>query len=213
MSANKTVTATVEFAALSAAEEWRRLLSAEEQAKASGMTNPAMKARFKVGRGLRRKMLADATGLAPKEMTFVESEEGKPRALNVAGWDFNVSHSGDYVAVAVGQGQVGVDLEHVRPVREMGSIVDRYFHPDEAVTWRSLAPGLREEAFFVLWSAREAAMKCVGLGLARGLSVTRVDPAILSERIAPARVSGATIDVRRLSAPQGYVAMLAQAAA
>jgi len=93
------VTATVEFAPLSAAQEWRSLLSAEERAKASGMTNPAKRARFEIGRGLRRKMLADATGLPPGEITFVESQEGKPRTLNVAGWDFNVSHSGDYVAL------------------------------------------------------------------------------------------------------------------
>jgi 4'-phosphopantetheinyl transferase len=211
--ASKAVTTTVEFAPLSAAQEWRNLLSEEERAKASGMTNLAMRARFEIGRGLRRKMLADATGLPPGEITFVESEEGKPRALNAAGWDFNVSHSGDYVAVALGQGQVGVDLEQIRPVREIESIVDRYFHPDEAVAWHSLASGLREEAFFVLWSAREAAMKCVGFGLARGLSVTRVDPAILSERIAPARVGGAMIDVRQVEALRGYVAMVAQAAA
>ena len=205
--------ATVEFAPLSAAQEWRSLLSEEERAKAVGKGNPAMRARFEIGRGLRRKMLADATGLPPGEITFVESEEGKPCALNAAGWDFNTSHSGDYVVVAVGQRQVGVDLEQIRPVREMESIVDRYFHPDEAAAWSSLAPGLREEAFFVLWSAREASMKCVGLGLARGLSVTRVDPAILTEQIAPAGVVCAMIEVRRLSAPQGYVAMVAQAVA
>jgi 4'-phosphopantetheinyl transferase len=204
---------TVEFAPLSAAQELRSLLSEEEQAKAVGMANPAMKARFEIGRGLRRKMMADATGLPPRQITFVESEEGKPRALNAAGWDFNVSHSGDYVAVALGQGQVGVDLEQIRPVREIESIVDRYFHPDEAMAWHSLASGLREQAFFVLWSAREASMKCVGLGLARGLSITRVDPLIVTGDVAFSRVGETRLEVRRLNAPQGYVAMVAKAAA
>lgn len=212
MSASKAVTATVEFAPLSGTQEWRNLLSEEERAKAIGMTNVAMRGRFEVGRGLRRKMLADATGISAEELSFAESKEGKPRALNAAGWDFNSSHSGDYVAVAVGQGQVGVDLEQIRPVREMELIVDRYFHPDEAGAWRSLNPGLREEAFFVLWSAREASMKCVGLGLARGLSITRVDPRILKEGRGFARVGESALELQRVSAPQGYVAMLAQAA-
>lgn len=203
---------SVEFAVLSEAKDWRSLLSEQEQVKAAEIANPAARARFEIGRWLRRKMLSEATGLPAIGLTFVESDEGKPRALNTAGWDFNVSHSGDYVAVAVGQGQVGVDLEQVRPVREMESIADRYFHPDEAAAWRSLAPGLREEAFFVLWSAREASIKCVGLGLARGLSVTRVDPLIVTGDIAFARVGEARLEVRRLSAPQGYVAMVAQAA-
>ena len=204
---------SVEFAVLSEAKDWLSLLSEEERTKAAGIANPAVRGRFEIGRGLRRKMLSEATGLLAGEITFSESEEGKPRALNAAGWDFNVSHSGDYVAVAVGRGQVGVDLEQVRPVREMESIVERYFHPDEAAAWRAVAPGLREEALFVLWSAREASMKCVGLGLARGLSVTRVDPLIVAETVAFARVGGARLEVKRLSAPQGYVAMVAQAAA
>jgi len=208
----KEITAIVEFAPLSSAQEWRGLLSDEERTKAGGMTNPAMKARFEIGRGLRRKMLADATGMSAEELNFAQSEEGKPRALNVSDWDFNVSHSGDFVAIAVGRGQVGVDLEQIRPVREMESIVDRYFHPDEAGGWRSLPPGLREEAFFVFWSAREAATKCVGFGLARGLSITRVDPRILKEGRGFARVGESALEVQRVSAPQGYVAMLVQTA-
>jgi 4'-phosphopantetheinyl transferase len=204
---------SVEFAVLSEAKNLLSLLSEEERARAAGIANPAVRARFEIGRGLRRKMMSDATGLLAVEITFSESEEGKPRALNAAGWDFNVSHSGDYVAVAVGRGQVGVDLEQIRPVREMESIVERYFHPDEAAEWRSLAPGLREEAFFVIWSAREASMKCVGLGLARGISVTRVDPLIVTGNATFARVGAARVEVRRVEAPRGYVAMVAQAVA
>jgi 4'-phosphopantetheinyl transferase len=204
---------SVEFVVLSEAKNLRSLLSEEERARAAGIANPAVRGRFEIGRGLRRKMLSEATGLLAEEITFSESEEGKPRALNAAGWDFNVSHSGDYVAVAVRRGQVGVDLEQVRPVREMESIVERYFHPDEAAAWRAVAPGLRKEAFFVLWSAREASMKCVGLGLARGLSVTRVDPLIVAENAAFARVGHARLEVQRLSAPQRYVAMMAHAVA
>ena len=166
-----------------------------------------------LSRGLRRKVLSEAAGLLAGEITFSESEEGKPRALNAVGWDFNVSHSGDYVAVAVGRGQVGVDLEQFRLVREMACIVDRYFHPDETAAWRAVAPSLREEAFFVLWSAREASMKCVGLGLARGISVTRVDPLIVTRNATFARVGDARVEVRRVEAPRGYVAMVAQAVA
>ena len=204
---------SVEFAVLSEAKNLLSLLSEEERARAVGIANPAVRARFEIGRGLRRKMMSDATGLLAVEITFSESEEGKPRALNAAGWDFNVSHSGDYVAVAVGRGQVGVDLEQIRPVREMESIVERYFHPDEAAEWRAVAPGLREEAFFVIWSAREASMKCVGLGLARGISVTRVDPLIVTGNATFARVGAARVEVRRVEAPRGYVAMVAQAVA
>ncbi|MFM8655549.1 MAG: 4'-phosphopantetheinyl transferase family protein [Chthoniobacterales bacterium] len=198
---------------LSEAEELRALLSEEEKIRADGISNPALRKRFVIGRGMRRKMLSEAAGLPIDQLVFAESADGKPRCTNVSGWDFNVSHSGDYVVVAVGTGQIGVDLEQIRPVREMESIVERYFHRDEAVAWRSLDTSLHEEAFFVLWSAREAAMKCVGLGLARGLSITWVDPVIVTEDVVSARVGETTVDVRRLSAPRGYVAAVAQAAA
>ncbi|MFM8457917.1 MAG: 4'-phosphopantetheinyl transferase family protein [Chthoniobacterales bacterium] len=198
---------------LSEAEEFRALLSEEEKVRAEQISNPALRKRFVIGRGMRRKMLSEAAGLPIDQLVFAESADGKPRCANVSGWDFNVSHSGDYVFVAVGRGRVGVDLEQIRPVREMESIVERYFHRDEAVAWRSLDTSLREEAFFVLWSAREAAMKCVGLGLARGLSITRVDPAIVTEDATSARVGGVVVEVRRLSAPRGYVAAVGQAAA
>lgn len=56
-------------------------------------------------------------------------------------------------------------------------------------------------------------MKCTGRGLAKGLSITRVAPAILDEDEVPAHVGGAELSLRRLEAPQGYVAVVAQGAA
>jgi 4'-phosphopantetheinyl transferase len=204
---------SVELSSIAEVEKWRVFLTNDESAAAEEKQNTAVKVRFMVGRGMRRKMLSDATGIPALHLRFTESGEGKPAAVNAVGWDFNLSHAGDYVACAVARGAVGIDVEQIRPVREMESIVSRYYHPDEAVVWRALPPSLREEAFFVLWSAREASMKCVGFGLARGLSVTRVDPVILADKAASARVGDARLEVRRLSAPQGYVAMVAQVAA
>jgi 4'-phosphopantetheinyl transferase len=202
----------VEIVSFAEADAFRGFLTEEELRQSAGKKNDAVWTRFVIARGLRRRMLYQATGIRAEDLCFLENGESKPRVLDAHGWDFNISHAGDYVACAVARGQVGVDIEQMRPVREMESIVERYFHQDEAVEWRALPPGLREEAFFVLWSAREAAMKCVGLGLARGLRVTRVDPSILRESGAPALVGDSELIVRRWDAPPGYVAMIAQGA-
>jgi 4'-phosphopantetheinyl transferase len=203
----------VEIVSFAEADVFRGFLTEEELRHSALKTNDAVRTRFVIARGLRRRMLDEATQIRAADLRFLEDGESKPRVLDAQGWDFNISHAGEYVACAVARGQVGVDIEQIRPVREMESIVERYFHPDEAAEWRALPPGLREEAFFVLWSAREAAMKCVGLGLARGMSVTRVDPSILRESCARALVGDAALVVRRWDAPPGCVAMIAQGAA
>ena len=188
--------------------DYARLLSAAEREKAETMRNETLRARFVVSRGLRREMLARATGRAAGELQFVEKEEGKPRLMDAAGWDFNVSHAGDYVAVVLAREPVGIDLEEIRPVREMPVLMRRYFHADEVRAWEELAEQAKEEGFFALWSAREAAMKCCGLGLAQGLAATRVDPEFLHRPTARAVVGDEVVEVEKFDAPRGYVTVV-----
>lgn len=201
----------VRLAHLDEARVWRGDLNDAEQDRAESIRNPAVRARYIVSRGLRRRLLSDCTGCEPRTLGFVEEEGGKPRLAVESGLDFNISHAGDYVAAAAGRAAVGIDLELIRDVREMAGVVRRYFHPDEAAAWEDLEAGGRTEGFFILWCAREAAMKCTGIGLARGLSATRVEPSILVEAAAAARVGKAELRVKRMDAPPGYVMVLAQA--
>ncbi len=197
------------MAALEEEEQFAAWLTPSETAQAARMVNPALRTRFIVSRGLRRQLLSECTGREPGSLQFAEDGVVKPRLLEAGEWDFNISHAGDYVAVAARRGAVGIDLEQHREVREQAAIVKRYFHADEAMAWRRLPKARREGSFFVLWSAREAAMKCAGLGLAKGISITRVDPAILEQAEAPARVGDISLVVRILDAPEGYTLAVA----
>ena len=193
------------MAPLAEASVWEELLVPSERERAEGIRSEILRARFVVSRGLRRAVLADCTRRAAGDFEFYEDGESKPRLVDDDGWDFNLSHAGDYVVVATGRGAVGVDLEKIREVREMEPLVRRYFHADEAAAWTALGEGLRPEAFFVLWSGREAAMKCCGLGLAKGLSVTRVDPTFMQGGVGTATVGATAVSLERLKAPEGYV--------
>lgn len=199
----------VRVAGLEEAERWWPLLDEGEKRRASTIARPGMRDRFVVSRGLRRHVLAACIGCGTDALRFDE-EDGKPRLIDGGGWDFNQTHSGAHVAVAVSRKPVGIDLEVMRPVREQEAIVRRYFHPDEVEAWLGLAPGERREAFFVLWSAREAALKCAGLGLARGLGVTRVDPGILRHRRGEVLVDGVVMRLQRLDAPADCVLCVAR---
>ena len=65
-------------------------------------------------RQLAAEMLADAVGSAPEDIFFYRGENGKP--LTNLSLHFNCSHSGGFVVCAVGEREVGVDLEQIRPV-------------------------------------------------------------------------------------------------
>ena len=193
----------LQLAALGEAEQFAGLLTAAENAQAARIPNEALRTRFVVSRGLRRRMLAECTGIAAAELEFQDAP-GKPRLLGAGDWDFNLSHAGDHVVVAARRGAVGIDLEQHREVRDAALIVRRYFHADEAQAWRRLPKDRRAAAFFLFWSAREAAMKCAGLGLARGLSVTRVDPGLLESGQGQAQVGDLSLHAINLDAPVGY---------
>lgn len=202
----------LDVVALSGAPSWEPWLSAEEASRAAAMEHPVLRARFVVSRGLRRKVLAAVLGRDPAELEFVEEPGEKPRLRSKVGIDFNLSHAGDHVALVTGRGAVGVDLEKIRPVRTMTALAARYFHPEESAAWKSRPAMEQEEAFFLLWAAREAAMKCTGTGLARGLALTRIDPAIMESETACGRVGTQELVVRRADAPPGYVLVTAKAA-
>ena len=192
------------LAKLEEAAAFEGVLTAAEREQASAVSNPLQRSRFVVSRGLRRVMLSACAGVSADSLVFSHDGEGKPRLQGLTGWDFNLSHAGNHVAVVVGRGSVGVDIEQYREVREMESIVARYFHSEEQAAWHDLPPARQPAAFFLLWSAREAAMKCAGLGLAKGLSITRVDPGILERGQGTAWVGDRLLQARSLPAPEGY---------
>ena len=73
----------------------------------------------------------------------VTGENGKPYLRDAAA-AFNLSHAGDFALCAVGTGELGCDIERVRPLK--GNIAGRFFHPREAA-FIEAAPDDAEKAF------------------------------------------------------------------
>ncbi len=73
---------------------------------------------------------------------------------------FNLSHSGEFVALAADEESVGVDVEVLAPVAD--GIAERCYTPEE-LRWLY---GQRDftAAFYRLWTGKESVMKAVGLG-------------------------------------------------
>lgn len=144
-------------------------LSPDEQARMSRFREPALAARYGIGRGLLRGLLAGYLGAAPADLVFAVNEYGKPALLNAPAdsLHFNVSHTDVLLMLALsGRGPVGVDVEQVHTAPVSIQEIRRVLSADEQAQWLSL-PGLDLAAsFYRVWVRKEAVLKAMGVGLA-----------------------------------------------
>lgn len=116
----------------------------------------------------RRVILAGYLRQAPETLSFTRASSGRP-GLAGSPLDFNISHSGHWVLLAVARrGPVGVDVERQAPSRDLVGIAKRYFSPEEAECVEHEGPA----AFYRFWTAKEAALKAAGTGISGGLDQT-----------------------------------------
>lgn len=83
---------------------------------------------------------------------------GKPYLRN-HNPEFNLSHSGDYVVMAVAPRNVGVDVQQIRTYHP--GIIKKCLTPKEQ-DWLKEQSG--PEAFFQIWTGKESIMKYTGEG-------------------------------------------------
>ncbi len=124
------------------------------------------------------------------------AERGKPC---FPGAELNISHSGDYVLCAVGDGgPLGIDVERVRPLDV--SELERFFSPSQ---WRSiLAAADPRRQFFVLWTQLESVLKADGGGLSTAAAEISLEPT-------GARLRGTLWHLHPLAVDPSHVAHLA----
>ena len=141
-------------------------LGASERARLAGLRGQRRR-EFILGRVLLRSALSAAAGCrSPRDWQLIERHELPPLLKTEDGSrNFSVSHSGGYIAVAVGcRAGMGVDIERHRPRRFL-ALAEHWFHPNEFECVRALAGDAQAQAFFRIWTLKEAALKsrCAGI--------------------------------------------------
>lgn len=141
------------------------LLSPDEIARANHFATAILRNAFVLARASLRILIGKALRMRPDEIQFVYGLHGKP-AIDGTGLQFNLSHSGEWAAVAIAWDcEVGVDIERIRPVPELEDIARVHFSPDEASELLSIPEEKRLEWFYRCWTKREARLKAIGVGL------------------------------------------------
>jgi 4'-phosphopantetheinyl transferase len=128
--------------------------------------------------------------------------QGRPRLVAGAALDFNLSHSGGRVAVAVTRaGRTGIDIERLRPVPACGAVIREIFGIEAE---RALLPAdepARSASFLRLWARLEAAVKAAGADLSQSARAFRLAATTGAVRIAasadgaPARYAVQDLDL------------------
>jgi 4'-phosphopantetheinyl transferase len=133
--------------------------------------------RFVVRRALLRLLLSRETGADPPALEFCQGPAGKPELAPsscAAGLHFNLSHTRGLALFAVARGpRVGVDVEALRPLADLEAIARTFLSAWEQAALRALPADVRNQAFFVAWTRKEALLKATGEGLT--LSPERIE--------------------------------------
>ncbi len=101
-----------------------------------------------------KKVFADLFGMRDIKINHV----GKPHIENCA-YHFNISHSGDYFLLAVGDTPVGVDIEKITRIRP--KTMEKYFNQSE----QDEVAKQGTDVFFELWCQKESYVKYTGEGI------------------------------------------------
>jgi 4'-phosphopantetheinyl transferase len=119
----------------------------------------------------KRRVLSRYAAVAPCDWQFVLNAHGKPAlATATHALDFNLSHSGDWLACAVTAGSpVGVDLEYRHSRRATMKVARRFFREEEVAALQVCRGARQRDRFYDFWTLKEAAVKARGEALVPGL--------------------------------------------
>lgn len=188
-------------------------LSDDELGRADDFVAESARIQYVTARAILRILLSRYLGVDPSLIFFQYNSFGKPSLTCSTLVQFNISHSGTKLLVALcNKKSIGVDIECIG--REMiFSSIESLMSNRERSQFGEFPDYERREAFFRWWTRKEAYVKARGTGLSTSLDSFEVDlqqvstNVLLSDRndpLAPLFWSVYALDVEH-----GYVAALA----
>ena len=163
---------------------YEALLSDDERQRNNRYRFAADRRKDLIARALLRTQLGERLNLAPESLVFERGEHGKPALVldkcsvpsdylalkSAKHLQFNLSHSDDWVVLAIADNRIGVDIESTARKNDVMAIADRYFFGSEIAELTSFDPSEQRQRFFDYWTLKEAYMKARGEGISLGLS-------------------------------------------
>ncbi len=159
-------------------EAGEQTLSADEKSRTRSITTVARRQQFLAGRWLARTMLCDAFGSARADWRISADPQTKPCVLDHSA-HLSIAHSGDYVACALADEAVGIDVERIKARRPVVDMAQWVCSLKEQHMLRGLDGDEVHMQFARLWTRKEARLKQSGhpfdIAALRNIHSTLVD--------------------------------------
>ena len=156
-----------------------RILSREERTQAAQFSFERDRMRFIQAHGIVLQILSNYLDADAATLIFARTHHGKPYLIpraNDPHLEFSVSRSSNCCMLAVQlDHSIGIDIEKVRDLPQAIDIVQSYFTPVESKALSALRGAARRDAFFALWTHKEAMVKGLGISLAAHLGRIEFD--------------------------------------
>ena len=143
-------------------------LTEVEAGRLQAMRAQARRDSFLAGHWQARKLVARWLGVRSARISLASFADGRPLVClddDPVPLSLSLSHSGDWLAVALGEVAVGVDVELPRRLRDIDALAGFMFSRSDQQRLQAADAGERERVFLELWALNEARVKRTGEGL------------------------------------------------
>lgn len=130
------------------------------------------------GRLLLKRAVMREYGVDINTLAIETGQHGKPYFTD-SSINFNISHSGNYVAAAVGDCPLGIDVQVVRSVKDRLANKLCNYNEKEFIAH---SPD-RNKAFITLWALKESYIKAIGKGMSYPMNKINFDIGQFSEML------------------------------
>ena len=139
-------------------------LTKEEIIKSKDYKSEIAKINYLVSRAILNLSLKGLLEKGINDLIVKRDKNNKPYVENTLGLKFNISHTEGLVLLAFFKREVGVDVEKINYKFEFKDILENCFTKDEITNIDN-----NIISFYRYWTAKEAYLKCDGIGLIRNL--------------------------------------------
>jgi len=148
-----------------------------ERSRYHGFHRQNPQEQFLFSRIFLRHVLSKKTEIPQENLTFTYSPAGKPELEYKDSLFVNWTHSQSrFILGITNAGKLGVDMEYLKPLRNVEALVARFFTAQENDLFLSLPDEQKLSAFFLMWTLKESALKAFAGSIAANLNDLRISP-------------------------------------